>query len=159
MMRSGDVWVAGRSEAHAAAELLCAFNAEFRSPCPPMEQLIVRLRWIIEGGQGFVLLGGNRAAPGGFALVTLRPSVYADGPLAVVDELYVRPRLRNRKLGSALMSGIVTEVRRRSGFEIHINVDEIDIDARRFYERHGFTNIQPGEDHRMLCYLRELSEG
>ena len=25
-----------------------------------------------------------------------------------------------------------------------------------FYERHGFVNIQPGEDYRMLLYLREL---
>jgi hypothetical protein len=29
-------------------------------------------------------------------------------------------------------------------------------DARRFYERHGFVNIELGTDYRMLCYLREL---
>jgi hypothetical protein len=29
-------------------------------------------------------------------------------------------------------------------------------DTRRFYECHGFADIQPGKDHRMLCYLREL---
>ena len=39
---------------------------------------------------------------------------------------------------------------------MHINVDEVDTDARRFYERHGFVNIEPGQEHRMLCYLREL---
>ena len=36
---------------------------------------------------------------------------------------------------------------------MHINVDEVDTDTRRFYERHGFVNIQAGEDYRMLCYI------
>ena len=40
--------------------------------------------------------------------------------------------------------------------EMHINVDEIDVDTRRFYERHGFVNIEPGTDYRMLCYLQAL---
>ncbi|WP_425441223.1 hypothetical protein [Ruania alba] len=31
-----------------------------------------------------------------------------------------------------------------------------DADTRRFYERHGFMNIEPGRDYRMLCYVREL---
>ncbi len=35
-------------------------------------------------------------------------------------------------------------------------VEVIDHDTRRFYERHGFVNIEPGEDYRVLCYLREL---
>jgi GNAT superfamily N-acetyltransferase len=59
-------------------------------------------------------------------------------------------------LGTALLRAAVDLVRSRRGGEIHINVDEVDVDTRRFYERHGFTNIQPGEDYRMLCYLREL---
>ena len=29
-------------------------------------------------------------------------------------------------------------------------------DIIALYERHGFVNIEPGEDYRMLCYLREL---
>lgn len=36
---------------------------------------------------------------------------------------------------------------------MHINVDEVDHDTRRFYERHGFRNIEDGVDYRMLCYI------
>lgn len=39
---------------------------------------------------------------------------------------------------------------------MHTNVDEIDADTRRFDERHGFTNIQPGEDGRMVFSVREF---
>ena len=36
---------------------------------------------------------------------------------------------------------------------MHINVDEVDVDTRRFYERHRFVNIEDGLDYRMLCYV------
>ena len=42
--------------------------------------------------------------------------------------------------------------------EMHINVDEVDADTRRFYERHGFVNIEEGADYRMLCYIGPTSE-
>lgn len=103
-----------------------------------------------------MLLAGERAGPAGHALVTLRPTIYDDGPLAVLDELYVQPSRRNRGLGSLMLQKAIAEVQARGGSEMHINVDEVDLDARRFCERHGFTNIQPGEDFRMLCYLKEL---
>ena len=31
-------------------------------------------------------------------------------------------------------------------------------DARRFYERHGYTNSEPGEDQPLLYYYRELTD-
>ena len=39
---------------------------------------------------------------------------------------------------------------------MHIDVDEVDLDARWFSERHGFVNLEPGTDYRMLCYIQEL---
>ena len=74
----------------------------------------------------------------------------------MLDELYVVPRLRDRGIGTALLTAVVDEVVARGGGELHINVDEVDSDARRFYERHGWVNIEPGADHRMLLYIREL---
>lgn len=108
------------------------------------------------GSAGFVLLAGERRDPVGYALVTLRPTIYHDGPVAVLDELYVRPASRDRGVGAALLARAITEVRARDGGEMHINVDEVDTDTRRFYERHGFVNIEPDTDYRMLLYIREL---
>lgn len=46
--------------------------------------------------------------------------------------------------------------REREAGERHIAVDEVDTDSRRLYERHGFLNVLPGTDYRMLFYEREL---
>ena len=68
----------------------------------------------------------------------------------------MRPELRDQGIGTRLLVAALDEVRERDAIEMHINVDEVDVDTRRFYERHGFVNIEPGEDYRMLCYIREL---
>lgn len=150
------VRLAAPDDTDVVAELLFAFNTEFASPTPSPMQFAPRLRLMLEGPVAFVVLAEIDHIGVGFALVTTRPTPYGDGPLAQLEELYVRPDLRNHGIGTNIMTAVVDEVWRRDGIEIHINVDEIDRDTRRFYERHGFTNIQPGADFAMLCYLREL---
>jgi hypothetical protein len=40
---------------------------------------------------------------------------------------------------------------------IEINVDEGDVDAQRFYERHGFSSTEPGSSERAFYYTQELT--
>lgn len=84
----------------------------------------------------------------------MRPSPYYAGPVAMLDELYVAPGHRGQGIGTQLMAAVLAEIQKRGAGELQINVDEVDVDARRFYERHGFTNIEQGS--RMLLYVREL---
>ncbi|MGI8529073.1 MAG: GNAT family N-acetyltransferase, partial [Geodermatophilaceae bacterium] len=63
-----------------------------------------------------------------------------------LDELYLAPQLRGRGLGSALLTTAEAVTRQRGGELLEINVDADDTDARRFYERHGHRNSDPGED-------------
>lgn len=150
------ITVVGAEHAATAARLQVEFAVEFDSPTPPMEVLEPRFRRLMADPAAFVLFAGDPAAPDGYAVVTLRPTVYCEGPLAVLDELYVAPHLRDGGIGTRLLTRAIDEVLARGGGEMHINVDEVDVDARRFYERHGFVNIEPGMDYRMLCYIREL---
>ena len=69
----------------------------------------------------------------------------------MLDELYVAPAHRNRGVGTALLQRVFEEIRKHNAGELQINVDEVDTDARCFYERHGLTNIEQGS--RMLLYL------
>ncbi|MBC3178439.1 GNAT family N-acetyltransferase [Corynebacterium lujinxingii] len=135
-------------DAGVVAKLLCDFNTEFDTPVPDnLEQRFARL---LARDDVIVLLAGEV----GFAYLTLRPSPYYDGPVAMLEELYVAPGYRNAGIGTALIRAALTEVLARGAGEMQINVDEVDADARRFYERHGFTNIEAGS--RMLLYIREL---
>jgi len=142
-------------DAATVGRLLADFNTEFDAPGPDAATLGGRFATLIARSDVVVLLPGSPDA-GGFAFLTLRPTPYYDGPLAQLEELYVRPGLRDQGIGTALLGAAVDLVRARGAGEVLINVDEADTEARRFYERHGFVNIEPGRDDRMLCYLRGL---
>jgi GNAT superfamily N-acetyltransferase len=75
--------------------------------------------------------------------------------VALLDELYVVPRLRGHGIGSQVIDRLLTETHARAVSLVEINVDEGDVDARRFYERHGFVATEPGSDERALYYFRE----
>lgn len=135
-------------DAELVAKLLSDFNTEFDTPVPPnLEAMFAELLLLDDA---LVLLAENLA----FAILTLRPSPYYEGPVAMLEELYVAPGHRGQGIGTQLMAAVLAELQQRGAGELQINVDEVDVDARRFYERHGFTNIEQGS--RVLLYVREL---
>jgi GNAT superfamily N-acetyltransferase len=146
--------VAGTADANVLADLLHAFNNEFATPTPPPSVLADRLRRHLDGDALAALLIGEPAL--GLALVSFRPSVWYAGPVAMLDELYVRPASRRRGLGGALLHATTEMVTRSGGGAVEINVDSADRDARRFYEAHGFVNTDPGRSDQLLLYYREL---
>lgn len=143
-------------DAATVGALLHDFNTEFESPTPGAAFFGERFAEQLRRDDVLVVLAEDAGEAVAFAFLTLRPTPYYRGPLAQLEELYVRPALRDEGIGTRVLTAAIDEVRRRGAGEMHINVDEIDHDTRRFYERHGFVNIEPGEDYRMLCYLREL---
>ena len=153
--------VAGRADAAVVGRLLAQFNAEFDTPSPTAEQFAARFARLLAREDVLVLLAEESSSGGesvcgatGFAFITLRLTPYYEGPLAQLEELYVVPSLRDRGIGTQLLRAALEAVQARGAGEMHINVDEVDTDTRRFYERHGFTNIEA--DGRMLCYVQEL---
>lgn len=142
------------ADAAVVAQLLHDFNTEFSTPTPDARELQSRLTLLLAGDDVVVLLIGEPA--GGVAVLSFRPNVWYKGPVAILDELYVRPELRGHRLGSALLDAALDLVRARGGSLIEINVDGEDTDARRFYEAHGFTNTEPNQTDPMLYYYREL---
>lgn len=148
-------WIATVNDADEVARLLHDFNTEFDTPTPGVEVLADRLRELLAGDRMFALLAGSPAV--GVALVTLRPSVWYRGQVALLEELYVEASLRGRGIGSRMIEMLLSEVRARSVSLVEINVDEGDVDAQRFYERFGFSSTEPGSEERALHYFRELS--
>lgn len=142
------------ADAGTVAALLHAFNTEYGTATPGPAVLTARLERLLAGSDLVALLTGAPAV--GVALLSLRPSVWYEGPVAVLDELYVAPARRGQGLGSRLLAAAEAEVRRRGGELLEINVDGDDTGARRFYARHGYANHEPGEEQPLLYYYREL---
>ncbi|WP_240044502.1 GNAT family N-acetyltransferase [Nocardioides albidus] len=157
-MSSPLVRLATPADAFVVGGLLFDFNTEFETATPSAADFGDRFTTLLARPDVLVVLAEDPAGEAtGFGYLTLRPTPYGDGPLAQLEELYVLPDLRDRGIGTALLTRALAEVESRGAIEMLINVDEVDVDTRRFYERHGFTNIEPGQDYRMLCYLRELA--
>jgi GNAT superfamily N-acetyltransferase len=148
----GDPRGATVDDSGAAAGLLDAFNREFGTPTPGRSVLKRRLGRLLGDPAMSILLSGD--PPIAIAVLTLRPSVWYDGPVAVLDELYVEPARRRQGVGSKLLAAAEALTVSRGGQLLEINVDGNDTDARRFYERHGYTNTDAGQ--LLLYYYREL---
>ena len=127
--------VCTRSDVSSVAQLLDAFNREYDDPTPGPEVLERRLVRLLAGDDVIALLVGDPAV--GVALLTLRPNVWYDGVVGLLKELYVVPGMRRRGYGSALLKASEAAARERGTEMMEINVDGEDVDARRFYERHG----------------------
>src|SRR5260370_11155609 len=94
--------VATPTDAATVAGLLDAFTREFHTPTPGPAVLATRLRRLLTGTDVIAVLAGDPAVA--VALLTLRPNVWFDGPVGLVDELYVAPAARGRGIGSALLA-------------------------------------------------------
>ncbi|GGF34525.1 N-acetyltransferase [Marmoricola endophyticus] len=137
-------------------------DTEFDTAPDPVEVLAGRFARILGDPQVLALVAGERGSTDsttGFALLTLRPTVWHDGPVAQLEELYVVPDRRGRGTGSALVADARRRLRDRGCPEVHANVDEVDHDARRFYERHGFVNVERESDGRILCFVARTEAG
>ena len=156
---AADEWIprlATPDDADEVARLLHDFNTEFDTPSPGVEVLAVRLRDLLAGDDTLAILAGAPGSAVGVALVTLRPNVWFRGPVALLDELYVVPQLRNQGIGTGLIGELLSTATERGVGLIEINVDESDVDAQRFYERHGFSVTDPDSNERAFYFSRVL---
>lgn len=142
--------MATNAEAGSVAALLHAFNEEFDIPTPGVTVLEGRLQALLTGPSMFAIVA--QEPPAGLALVSLRPNAWHDGPVALLDELYVVPELRGRGIGTELLAGARAEARARGAELMEVNVDSPDAGARRFYERHGFACVEPTTGDVALYY-------
>ncbi|MEV4507439.1 GNAT family N-acetyltransferase [Dactylosporangium sp. NPDC049525] len=147
------------ADAELVADMLDTFNREFDTPSPGVAVLAGRLKTLLAGDDLAALLTGEPTADApaaGLAVLSFRVSVWYDGPAVTLDELYVRPGLRGRRYGHALLTAACELARGRGAEALEINVDGEDVDARRFYEAHGFSNTEPGAAEPMFYYYRDL---
>jgi GNAT superfamily N-acetyltransferase len=148
-----DVRRATVEDAAVLGRLLWDFNTEYDTETDDADVLADRFARILVLPEIVAVLAERDGEAVGFALVSVRPAIWFDGPVSQLEELYVVPSARSGGIGTRVLALCRRLVRDLGSPEMHINVDEVDVDTRRFYERHGFVNVEDGADHRMLCYV------
>ncbi len=90
------VQTASRADAPVLGRLLADLRAEFDDETDSAQVLAERFARILQDPDVFALVSGGDT---GFALVTLRPAIWFDGPVAQLEELYVVPARRGDGIG------------------------------------------------------------
>ncbi len=143
------------ADAPEVARLLHDFNSEYDVASPGADVLSERLTKLLAGDAMFAIVAGTPAFA--VALVSLRPNAWYRGRVALLDELYVEPTRRSGGIGSAILDLLHEHVLTLGVEAIEINVDEGDVDAQRFYVRHGYSAADPETSERAFYFFRELA--
>jgi ribosomal protein S18 acetylase RimI-like enzyme len=137
-----EVRIATSDDAEAIGQLLHDFNTEYKDVTPGPARLAERIRRLLAGGDTAVVLGG--AGPDGLAVLRFRDSIWSDGLECYLAELYVKPELRGRGLGRAMMEKAMETARARGADWMDLGTSEDDVAARSLYESLGFINRENG---------------
>ncbi|HXS33583.1 MAG TPA: GNAT family N-acetyltransferase [Solirubrobacterales bacterium] len=142
-------------DAASVARLLHDFNTEYEDFTPGVPALTERLGELLAGKEIVALLAGEPAL--GFALLRIRPSLWAKANDAYLEELYVAPEHRRRGIGRRLLNVAMDAARKANANHFELTTGETDTEARALYESTGLTNREGGPDGpRMLYYEIDL---
>lgn len=88
---------------------------------------------------GAVWLIGPRKAPVGYIAITFGWSIEFGGLDGIIDELYIRPAVRKRGMGSEALRSITKALKTGGVRALHLEVDRADDATQRFYTRARFA--------------------
>ncbi len=95
---------------------------------------------LLEGGQeGAVWLVGPVRAPLGYVIVTFGWSVSAGGREAWVEDIFIRPSVRRRGIGTEVMHAISTTLSKSGLAAMHVRLSGGQAIAASFCARAGFA--------------------
>lgn len=94
---------------------------------------------LLEGSpHGAVWFIGPRLSPVGYVVVTFGWSIEFGGLDGFIDELFIRPAVRGRGMGSEALRALVATLAENGLKALHLEVATGNDGARRFYGRLGF---------------------
>jgi GNAT superfamily N-acetyltransferase len=101
--------------------------------------------------RGFILCAEHDGSVVGVSSVSFTWKVERGGAVAWLDDLYVRPELRNAGVGRALLAATIDQAREGGCVALELEVESSHTDAERLYQRHGF---EPLPRRRWTRFLR-----
>ncbi|MGH1413115.1 MAG: GNAT family N-acetyltransferase [Pelagimonas sp.] len=131
--------LATENDAAKLLPLVAAFHNEMGF-ATTQEQQTAAIAPLLDGSpHGAIWLVGPRNSPVGYITITFGWSLEFGGMDAFVDELYIRPAVRKRGMGSEALSAIAKALGDGGVRALHLEVDRDDEDTQRFYSRARFA--------------------
>jgi ribosomal protein S18 acetylase RimI-like enzyme len=112
--------------------------------------LTERLDELLAADEITVLLAGD--PPQGFALLRLRPSLWAKVEDAYLEELYVVPERRGQGIGGTLLDTAIETARQLGADHFELTTGEEDRAAIALYESRKLTNREGSPDGPSMLY-------
>ena len=153
-MTESRAWVATPGEAGAVARLLAAFRDWWGHEEPADADILRDVERLIEDEDTEFLLGAVDAGEAvGFVQLRFRYAIWRQSPDCTLEDLYVADQARGAGLGEALVRLAIERAAARGAVQIDLDTDEDNADARRQYERCGFSAAaKTGEPGLCLFY-------
>ena len=107
-------------------------------------------------GEGEIFLATMQGKPAGFLCMEIGPEKEWG---AMVDNLHVLPSMRGANIGGQLLDRGAVWARKRGQTQLYLWVYELNHDARRFYAREGWRQVEqvsaavPGGQERIVLRL------
>lgn len=103
---------------------------------------------LLEGSpHGAVYLVGPARAPIGYVIVSFGWSVEMGGLDGFLDEIYIRPAVRGRGLGTEVLQNLPKALSGAGLRALHLEVDRENAKARKLYEK---LHFQPRERYMLM---------
>lgn len=136
---STSIHLAGPDDATRLLPLMAAFHAERGLEIDDTHRADA-LAPLLDGSPlGAVWLFGLAKAPTGYVVITFGWSMTLGGMEAVVDELYIRPAVRKRGIGSGALAGLAASLKGAGVKALHLRVGAQDEATQRLYTRAHFS--------------------
>ncbi|MFZ5961481.1 GNAT family N-acetyltransferase [Thalassococcus sp. BH17M4-6] len=118
--------------------LVTAFHAEQGIEADPDHQRAAVAPLLDGSPHGAIWLIGPRKAPVGYIAITFGWSIEFGGLDGIVDEIFIRPAVRKRGMGSEALTALAKALKGSGVRALHLEVDRDDEATQRFYSRARF---------------------
>ncbi|MCT4559263.1 MAG: GNAT family N-acetyltransferase [Pelagimonas sp.] len=142
--------LAGPEDAEKLLKLQSDFHTEIGIDSDADHRLQAIAPLLDGSPHGAIWLIGPRRAPVGYIAVTFTWSLEFGGLEGVIDELFIRPKVRKRGMGGEALSGIVKSLAEAGVRALSLEVDMTDDATQRLYRRNHFL---PREGYQTMTRL------
>lgn len=135
---SAAVNLAGEDSVELCLALMAKHHEEQDLPYDDAHRLAVAAPLLAGNPLGAIWLIGPARAPLGYVLVTFAWSIEAGGMVGWISEIYMRPSVRKRGIGTETLHAVAVALRAGGVKALHADIGTTDNPLTHFWNRAGF---------------------